>query len=167
MRGWLVGSGHPMHLFLKERRTRRLVLNRVQEIPDIGTRRPTLSVFIRTGGVMGLRSTQGDQKRLGRQPLPIEPLPSPCHLDRSVAQWRDLCVDAPSWKCFSDRAKKSAVAQRTTEASRKPRRKKLNERETTKHITTNQKTRPPHSRRAVLRVASRAVALPFSNPCTP
>jgi len=24
-----------------------------------------------------------------------------CHLDRSEAQWRDLCVDAPSWKCFS------------------------------------------------------------------
>src|SRR5450631_4194195 len=24
-----------------------------------------------------------------------------CHLDRSVAQRRDLCVDAPSWKCFS------------------------------------------------------------------
>jgi hypothetical protein len=24
-----------------------------------------------------------------------------CHLDRSEAQWRDLCVDAPSWKCFT------------------------------------------------------------------
>ena len=24
-----------------------------------------------------------------------------CHLDRSEAQWRDLCVDALSWKCFS------------------------------------------------------------------
>jgi hypothetical protein len=23
-----------------------------------------------------------------------------CHLDRSAAQWRDLCVDAFSWKCF-------------------------------------------------------------------
>ena len=27
--------------------------------------------------------------------------PHLCHLDRSEAQWRDLCVDAPSWKCFS------------------------------------------------------------------
>ena len=27
--------------------------------------------------------------------------PSLCHLDRSAAQWRDLSVDAPSWKCFS------------------------------------------------------------------
>jgi hypothetical protein len=24
-----------------------------------------------------------------------------CHLDRSAAQWRDFCVDAPSWECFS------------------------------------------------------------------
>ena len=27
--------------------------------------------------------------------------PPLCHLDRSVAQWRDLCGDAPPWKCFS------------------------------------------------------------------
>jgi hypothetical protein len=31
--------------------------------------------------------------------------PSPlCHLDRSEAKWRDLCVDAFSWKMFFDRA---------------------------------------------------------------
>jgi hypothetical protein len=51
-------------------------------------------------GITGLRPTQGDEKRLlfsgdcrwkHRPPL--------CHLDRSAAQWRDLCVDAPSWKC--------------------------------------------------------------------
>ena len=24
-----------------------------------------------------------------------------CHLDRSEAEWRDLCVDAPAWECFS------------------------------------------------------------------
>jgi hypothetical protein len=24
-----------------------------------------------------------------------------CHLDRSAAQWRDLCADALSWECFS------------------------------------------------------------------
>jgi hypothetical protein len=27
-----------------------------------------------------------------------------CHLDRSEAQWRDLCVDAPSWRRFSTEA---------------------------------------------------------------
>ena len=27
--------------------------------------------------------------------------PTLCHLDRSEAQWRDLCVDALSWECFS------------------------------------------------------------------
>ena len=27
--------------------------------------------------------------------------PPLCHLDRSAAQRRDLCVDAPSWICFS------------------------------------------------------------------
>jgi hypothetical protein len=27
--------------------------------------------------------------------------PPLCHLDRSEAQWRDLCVDTLSWKCFS------------------------------------------------------------------
>jgi hypothetical protein len=31
----------------------------------------------------------------GSAPLPL------CHLDRSEAQWRDLCVDALSWKYFS------------------------------------------------------------------
>src|SRR5271167_4892391 len=41
--------------------------------------------------------------RVGRKTFPrksihteISPL---CHLDRSAAQWRDLCVDALSWKC--------------------------------------------------------------------
>ena len=27
--------------------------------------------------------------------------PPLCHLDRSAAKWRDLCVDALSWECFS------------------------------------------------------------------
>jgi hypothetical protein len=55
-----------------------------------------------TGGVMGLRPTQGDEKRLlSEAALPWERRPHPCHLDRSAAQWRDLCVDALSWKCFS------------------------------------------------------------------
>jgi hypothetical protein len=32
---------------------------------------------------------------------PVHNDPSLCHLDRSEAQWRDLCVDTFSWKCFS------------------------------------------------------------------
>ena len=35
----------------------------------------------------GLRPTQGYEKR--RQPLPTDQPPSPCHPDRSEAQWRD------------------------------------------------------------------------------
>jgi hypothetical protein len=51
---------------------------------------------------MGLRPTQGDEKRLlSEATLPWKRRPHLCHLDRSEAQWRDLCVDAPSWKCFS------------------------------------------------------------------
>jgi hypothetical protein len=30
------------------------------------------------------------------------------HRKSGGAQWRDLCVDAPSWECFSCRAKRSA-----------------------------------------------------------
>jgi hypothetical protein len=59
-------------------------------------------LVISTGGVMGLRPTQGDEKRLlSEATLPWKHRPHLCHLDRSEAQWRDLCVDAPSWKCFS------------------------------------------------------------------
>src|SRR5580658_1423026 len=36
--------------------------------------------------------------------------PSLCHLDRSAAQWRDLCVDALTWKCFSLRSGDHAVS---------------------------------------------------------
>jgi hypothetical protein len=51
---------------------------------------------------MGLRPTQGDEKRLlSEATLPWKRCPHLCHLDRSEAEWRDLCVDAPSWKCFS------------------------------------------------------------------
>jgi hypothetical protein len=32
---------------------------------------------------------------------PRKRFPPPCHLDRSAAERRDLCVDASSWKCFS------------------------------------------------------------------
>jgi len=55
-----------------------------------------------TGGVMGLGPTQGDEKRLSFGDYsPWKRRPPLCHLDRSAAQWRDLCVDAPSWECFS------------------------------------------------------------------
>jgi len=38
---------------------------------------------------------------LDKAALPWERRLHLCHLDRSEAQWRDLCVDAPSWICFS------------------------------------------------------------------
>ena len=51
---------------------------------------------------MGLRPTQGDEKRLlFSNYSPWKGRPPFCHLDRSAAKWRDLCVDALSWKCFS------------------------------------------------------------------
>jgi hypothetical protein len=57
---------------------------------------------------MGLRPTQGDEKRLlfsnycrwnHRPPL--------CHLDRSEAQWRDLRFNGPFFGMFFDRAQRS------------------------------------------------------------
>jgi hypothetical protein len=50
---------------------------------------------------MGLWAHQGDKKR-----VPVSNYftrkhrPTLCHLDRSEAQWRDLCVDTLSWECF-------------------------------------------------------------------
>jgi hypothetical protein len=51
--------------------------------------------------VMGLRPTQGDEKRVGpASTLSIEPLPFPCHPDRSGG----TCGSAdPSWRCIFDR----------------------------------------------------------------
>jgi hypothetical protein len=50
---------------------------------------------------MGQRATPGDEKRLLFSSYsPRKRDPSLCHLDRSEAQWRDLYVDALSWKCF-------------------------------------------------------------------
>ena len=50
---------------------------------------------------MGLRPTQGDEKLLLFNNYSLwKHRPSLCHLDRSEAQWRDLCVDTLSWKCF-------------------------------------------------------------------
>jgi hypothetical protein len=51
---------------------------------------------------MGFGPAQGDEKRLLFSNYPLwNRHPNLCHLDRSAAQWRDLCVDALSWKCFS------------------------------------------------------------------
>jgi len=51
---------------------------------------------------MGLRPTQDDEKRLGQQPLSIEPLPFPCHPDRSEAERRDLRFRGPFVEMFFD-----------------------------------------------------------------
>ncbi len=65
---------------------------------------PFLEIFF-DRGIMGLRPTQGDEKRLlfsndsawkHRPPL--------CHLDRSAAQWRDLRFSCPFLEMFFDRA---------------------------------------------------------------
>jgi hypothetical protein len=57
---------------------------------------------VSTGGVMGLRPTQGNEKRLlSGNRSPWKRHRALCHLDRSAAKWRDLCVDAPPWECFS------------------------------------------------------------------
>jgi hypothetical protein len=57
---------------------------------------------------MGLRPNQADEKRvLFSDYSSWRDHPPLCHRDRSAAQWRDLCVDALSWKCFS--AERSAV----------------------------------------------------------
>jgi hypothetical protein len=42
-------------------------------------------------------------------PKVMEAPSSLCHLDRSVASWRDLCVDAPSWKRKSKLMVKTAA----------------------------------------------------------
>ena len=64
---------------------------------------PFLGMFF-DRGVMGHWATQGDEKRLlfnnysawkHRPPL--------CHLDRSVAQWRDLRFSGPFLEMFFDR----------------------------------------------------------------
>ena len=51
--------------------------------------------------------TQGDEKPLHFSNHSLwKRHPPLCHLDRSEAQWRDLCVDALSWECFSTRSPK-------------------------------------------------------------
>jgi hypothetical protein len=58
--------------------------------------------------LLGLGPTQGDEKPLLFSNNSLRRRhPSLCHLDRSEAQWRDLCVDAPSWECFSTEAQRS------------------------------------------------------------
>jgi hypothetical protein len=55
----------------------------------------------RSGGICSRRKVAvRNSVHPSRYPSGKSPL-SPCHLDRSEAQWRDLCVDAHPWKCFS------------------------------------------------------------------
>jgi hypothetical protein len=50
----------------------------------------------------GLGPTKGDENTFcSATTLPWKHRPPLCHLDRSAAKWRDLCVDALSWECFS------------------------------------------------------------------
>jgi hypothetical protein len=64
--------------------------------------------LILTGCVMGLRPTQGDEKRLlFSDYCPSKHRPSLCHLDRSAAQWRDLRFSGPFLEMFFDRAPRS------------------------------------------------------------
>ena len=72
---------------------------------------------------MGLWPTQGDEKRLlPETALPWARRPHLCHLDRSAAQWRDLCVDAPFLEMFFDRGvvERSAVSLAGYPTSPKP-----------------------------------------------
>ena len=56
-------------------------------------------------GIMGLRSTQGDEKRLlFSNYSPWKHRPPLCHLDRSAAKWRDLRFSGPFLGMFFDRA---------------------------------------------------------------
>jgi hypothetical protein len=50
---------------------------------------------------MGLRPTQGDEKRLLFSESASLP---PCHLDRSAAEWRDLRFNGSPLGMFFDRA---------------------------------------------------------------
>ena len=79
-------------------------------------------------GVMGLSSTQGDEKRLlfsnhcrwrHRPPL--------CHLDRSAAKWRDLRFSGPFSGMFFDRAEVEMTKGRAMMAQGKGLRKECSE----------------------------------------
>jgi hypothetical protein len=62
------------------------------------------------------RPTQGDEKRLlFSNLLSLEAPPYPFVIPTgAVAQWRDLCVDALSWKCFSTERTRIPVTRRQT-----------------------------------------------------
>ena len=64
---------------------------------------PFLEMFF-DRGVMGLRPTQGDEKRLlSTNDSAWKHRPPLCHLDRSAAQWRDLRFSGPFLEMFFDR----------------------------------------------------------------
>jgi hypothetical protein len=59
-------------------------------------------------GIMGLRPTQGDEKKLlTSNESPWKRRPPPCHPDRSEAQWRDLRFSGSPLEMFFDRAERS------------------------------------------------------------
>src|SRR5271170_7059899 len=49
---------------------------------------------------------------------PLSPLSS--RPERSAAQWRDLCVDALSWKCFESETRVDTMAITGSERAEKP-----------------------------------------------
>jgi hypothetical protein len=53
---------------------------------------------------MGVRPTQGNEKRLGPASTLYEPLPFPCHPDRSEAERRDLRFRGPFLDMCFDRS---------------------------------------------------------------
>jgi hypothetical protein len=55
---------------------------------------------------MGLRPTEGDEKRLVPATLSMESLLFPCHPDRSEAERRDLRFRGPVVEMFFGRAKR-------------------------------------------------------------
>ena len=71
---------------------------------DLRFRGPFVGMFF-DRGVLGLRSTQGDEKRLGPATTLYEPSPSPCRPERSrpvPARRGGICGSADlSWECFS------------------------------------------------------------------
>jgi hypothetical protein len=58
---------------------------------------------------MGLRPTQGDEKRLLFSGTAIPP---PCHPDRSAAQWRDLRFGGSFLEMFFDSAVYRSLSDR-------------------------------------------------------
>ena len=69
---------------------------------------PRNKFFISTGGIMGLRPTQGDEKRLLSEAALHESAALPFVISTEAQRSGEISVlTAPSWKCFS--TERSAV----------------------------------------------------------